>query len=69
MLLAILFGYYKGRNAISVSSQSLAWTYVPLIALARVSIGPSALAIIIYLGYKLGLLQPGPAGYEFSIFM
>ncbi len=69
MLLAILFGYYKGRNAVSVSSQSLAWTHVPLIALAIVSIGPSALAIIIYLGYKFGLLQPDPSGYSFSIFI
>src|SRR5262249_55637952 len=30
MLLAILFGYRKGRDVVSVSSQSLAWTQVPL---------------------------------------
>jgi len=31
MLLAILFAYRKGRNVVSASSQSLAWTQVPLI--------------------------------------
>jgi hypothetical protein len=56
MLLAILFGYRKGRDVVSVSSQSLAWTQVPLIAFAIASIGPSAFAIIIYLGYKFARL-------------
>ena len=69
MLLAILFGYRKGRNVVSASSQSLAWTQVPLIAFAIASIGPSAFAIIIYLGYKFGLVQPEPSGYSFSIFI
>ena len=69
MLLAILFAYRKGRNVVSVSSQSLAWTQVPLIAFAIASIGPSAFAIIIYLGYKFGLIQPEPSGYRFSIFI
>ena len=66
MLLAILFGYRKGRDVVSVSSQSLAWTQVPLIAFAIASIGPSAFAIIIYLGYKFGLIQPEPSGYIFQ---
>ena len=66
MLLAILFGYRKGRDVVSVSSQSLAWTQVPLTAFAIASIGPSAFAIIIYLGYKFGLIQPEPSGYSFS---
>jgi hypothetical protein len=69
MLLAILFGYLKGRGAVSVSGQSLAWTHVPLIAFAIVSIGPSVFAIIIYLGYKFGLIQPPPSGYHFSVFI
>jgi hypothetical protein len=69
MLLAILFGYFKGRSAVSASGQSLAWTNVPLIAFATASIGPSAFAIMIYLGYKVGLIQPGPSGYKFSIFI
>lgn len=69
LLLAILFGYRKGRNAVSASGRSLAWTRVPLIAWVIASIGPSIFAITLYLGYKLGLLQPGPAGYQFSIFI
>ena len=69
MLLAILLAYTKGRSAVSASGQSLAWTQVPLIAFLAVSVGPSAIAILIYLGYKLGLLQPGPKGYHFSIFV
>ena len=69
MLLAILFGYRKGRDKVSVISQSLAWTQVPLIAFAITSIGPSAFAIIIYLGYKFGIIQPPPSGYKFSIFI
>jgi hypothetical protein len=69
MLLAILFAYRKGRNVVSVSGQSLAWTQVPLIAFAIASIGPSALATIIYLGYKFGLIEPPPTGYRFSTFI
>lgn len=69
LLLAILFGYWKGKSATSASGRSLAWTRVPLIAWLIVSVGPSILAIIIYLGYRFGLMQPGPAGYQFSIFI
>jgi hypothetical protein len=69
MLLAILLAYTRGRNAVSANGRSLAWTHVPLIALLIVSVGPSAIATLIYLGYKLGLLQPGPKGYHFSIFV
>ena len=69
MLLAIPFGYFKGRNAASAGGQSLAWTNVPLIAFAIVSLGPSALAILIYSGYTIGLMQPGPHGYTFSTFI
>lgn len=69
MLLAILFGYRKGRDVGSASSRSLAWTHVPLIAFAIASLGPSAFAIMIYLGYKFGLIQPDPSGYRFSTFI
>ena len=69
LLLAALFGYLRGRNAVSASGQSLAWTHVPLIAFVIASLGPSALAIVIYLGYTFGLMQPGPAGYRFSVFV
>src|SRR6267142_2930547 len=69
MLLAILFAYRKGRDAVSASSRSLAWTHVPLIAFAIASLGPSAFAIMIYLGYTFGLIQPPPSGYSFSIFL
>lgn len=69
MLLAILFAYRKGRDAGSASGRSLAWTHVPLIAFAIASLGPSAFAIVIYLGYKFGLIQPQPSGYRFSTFI
>src|ERR1700753_4211791 len=69
MLLAILLGYYKGRNAVSANGQSLAWTPVPVITFLTVSVGPSAVAALIYLGYKLGLYQAGPSGYQFSMFI
>jgi hypothetical protein len=69
MLLAILFAYRKGRDAVSASSRSLAWTHVPLIAFAIASLGPSAFAIMIYLGYKFGLIQPPPSGYRFSTYI
>jgi len=66
MLLAILFGYRKGQDAVAASRQSLAWTHIPLIAFAIASFGPSAFAIMIYLGYRFGLIQPPPSGYGFS---
>jgi hypothetical protein len=36
--------------------------------LLTVSVGPGAVAALLYLGYELGLLQAGPSGYRFSIF-
>ena len=69
MLLAILLAACKGRHAVSADGRSLAWTHVPLIAFVTVSIGPSAVATLIYLGYKSGLLQAGPSGYRFSSFI
>lgn len=69
MLLAILLACYRGRHAVSANGRSLAWTQVPLIAFLTVSIGPSAIATLIYLGYKSGLLQAGPSGYRFSSFI
>ena len=69
MLLAILLAYAKGRSAVSADGRSLAWTQVPLIALLIVSVGPSVIATLIYLGYKLGLFQADPPGYGFSIFV
>lgn len=68
MLLAIVFASWKGRNAVAANGQSLGWTRVPLIAFLTVSVGPSAVATLIYFAYKLGLLQPGPSGYQFSMF-
>jgi hypothetical protein len=69
MLLAILLAYYKGRHAVPANGRSLGWTQVPLIAFLTVSIGPSAIAILIYLGYKSGLLPAEPSGYRFSTFI
>ena len=69
LLMAILFGYCKGRDVVPASGRTRAWTHVPLIALAIASLGPSALAITIYLGYKFGLIQPTPSGYRFSTFI
>jgi hypothetical protein len=66
MLAATLFGYFRGRDA---AGGNLFWTHIPLIALAIVSIGPSVLATLIYLGYTTGLIAPDPAGYRFSIFV
>ncbi len=68
MLLAILFAYRKGRVAVA-GGRSLAWTHVPLIAFAIASLGPSTFAVMIYLGYKFGLIQPEPSGYSFSTFI
>jgi hypothetical protein len=67
LLLAIAFGYFKGRNAAAASGRSLAWTRVPLIAWVIVSIGPSVCATILYLCYRLGLVQPPASGYQFSV--
>lgn len=69
LLLAILLACYKGRHAISENGRSVAWTQVPLIAFVTVSIGPSAIATLLYLGYRFGLLQAGPSGYRFSSFI
>ncbi len=69
LLLAIVFAYRQGRGAVSASGRPLAWTHVPLSAFALASLGPSAFAIMIYLGYRFGLLQPPPAGYSFSTFI
>lgn len=69
MLLAILFAYLKGRGAVSAGGRPLAWTHIPLIAFAIVSFGPSALAILIYLGYTAGLIQPPASGYRFSSYI
>lgn len=69
MLLAILLAYLKGRHAVAANGRSLAWTHVPLMAFLAVSIGPSAVAILFYLGYKSGLMQAGPSGYQFSSYI
>ena len=66
MLLAVAFGYYKGRNAAVVSGQSLTWTQIPLIALAIISIGPSIVAVVFYLAYTIDIIQPGAYGFRFS---
>src|SRR6185295_17586204 len=66
MLLAVVYGYLKGRNASVGSGQSLAWTNIPLIALAIISIGPSLYAVILYLTYRFGLVQPPAPGYRFG---
>lgn len=69
MLLAISLAWYKGRHAVSTNGGSLAWTHVPLIALLTVSIGPSVVATLLYLGTKSGVLQAGPSGVRFSSFI
>ena len=66
MLLALAFGYYKGRSAPGLNGQSIFWTNVPLIALAAISLGPSSCAVILYLAYELHLLQPAAPGYKFG---
>jgi len=60
LLLLVVFGYCRGR------SHSLAWSNIPLIALAILSIGPSVCAVILYLAYKFGLVQPG-ASDDFAV--
>ena len=63
LLLLVVFGYWRGR------SHSPAWSNIPLIALAILSIGPSVCAVILYLTYKVGLVQPGAPGYSFQSFV
>ena len=63
LLLLAAFGYRRGR------SRAPAWTNIPLIALAILSIGPSVCAVILYLSYKFGLMQPSAPGYHFSSFV
>lgn len=63
LLLLVAFGYFRGRG------RSPAWTNIPLIALAIISIGPSVCAVILYLSYKFGLIQPGALGYQFGSFV
>ena len=63
LLLLVVFGYCRGR------SHSLAWTNIPLIALAILSIGPSVFAVILYFAYKSGLIQPNAPGYSFGSFV
>jgi hypothetical protein len=65
----VVYGYRKGRNASVVSGQSLAWTNISLIALAIISIGPSIYAVILYLTYRFGLVQPHAPGYSFGSFV
>jgi hypothetical protein len=63
LLLLVAFGYCRGR------SRSPAWTNIPLIALAIISIGPSIYAVILYLTYRFGLVQPHAPGYSFGSFV
>lgn len=69
MALAVALAYVKGRRAAAAGGRSLGWTQVPLLAFVTVSVGPSAVAVLIYLGDKAGLLQPAPSGYRFSSFI
>jgi hypothetical protein len=63
LLLLVAFGYWRGR------SHAPAWSNIPLIALAILSIGPSVCAVILYFAYKFGLAQPGARGYGFHSFV
>jgi hypothetical protein len=69
MLLAAMFGWRKGRSASAAGGRAPAWTNIPLIALAIVSIGPSLCAAILYLTYRFGLVQPPASGYRFGSFV
>jgi hypothetical protein len=69
MLLAVVYGDRKGRGASVGSGRSLAWTNIPLIALAIISMGPSLCAAILYLTYRFGLVQPPASGYRFGSFV
>jgi hypothetical protein len=63
LMLLVAFGYFRGHG------RSPAWTNIPLIALAIISIGPSVFAVILYLSYKFGLAQPSAPGYRFGSFI
>ena len=63
LLLLVAFGYFRGR------SHAPAWTNIPLIALAIISIGPSVCAVILYSSYKFGLIEPSAPGYRFGSFV
>jgi len=63
LLLLVAFGYFRGR------SHAPAWTNIPLIALAIISIGPSVCAVILYFSYKFGLIEPSAPGYRFGSFV
>lgn len=63
LLLLVAVGYLRGR------SHSPGGSNIPLVALAIVSIGPSVCAAILYLAYKVGLIQPPVRGYRFSSFV
>jgi hypothetical protein len=63
LLLLVAFGYLRGRG------RSPAWTNIPLIALAILSIGPSVCAVILYFSYEFGLIQPSAPGYRFGSFV
>jgi hypothetical protein len=63
LLLVVVFGYCRGRG------HSPAWSNIPLVALATISIGPSVCAVILYLAYQLGLVQPSAPGYRFGSFV
>lgn len=63
LLLLVGFGYFRGRG------RSPAWTNIPLVALAVFSIGPSVCAVILYLSYEFGLIQPSASGYRFGSFI
>jgi hypothetical protein len=69
MLLAAVYGWRKGRAASVGSGRPLAWTNIPLIALAIISMGPSLCAAILYLTYRFGLVQPPASGYRFGSFV
>lgn len=66
MLLAISLAYGKGGRPASANGQSLSWTHIPLIALFAVAIGPIAVAALIELGYRSGLLQAPSSGHRLS---
>ena len=63
LLLVLVFGYWRGRG------RAPAWSNIPLIALAIISMGPSVCAVIVYFAYKFGLSEPGPRGYGFHSFV
>jgi hypothetical protein len=63
LFLLAAFGYWRGRG------RSRAWSNIPLVAFAIISMGPSLCAVILYFAYKFGLAQPGPRGYGFHSFV